>query len=158
LCSWERWFLFLFFTSCLCVLCFLVSTLEIIYTWGSSIKPSTIASTFVVFKLCSCLCVGYITTHLKPFANSILQAFHVRLQNFNNLNLWASHLFQVWSFKDLAFTHFGIHLILPWIHSLNLLQFFSFVIFLFPFLFFFILWGQFTVQNLPCTYSLPIAV
>jgi len=123
---WERWLLFLLFTSCLCVLCFLVSTLEISYTSGSSIRPLTIASTFVVFTLCSCLCVGYITTHLKPFAHSILRTFHVWLQNSNNLDLWASHLFQVWSFKDLVFTHFGIHLIFPRIHSstLNLLQFF----------------------------------
>jgi len=67
-CFWERRFLFLLFTSHLFVLCFLVSTLEIIYTSGSIIRPSTIASTFVVFTLCLCLCVGYITTHLKPFA------------------------------------------------------------------------------------------
>jgi hypothetical protein len=77
---------------------------------------------------------------------NFIQTFHVWLQ--------------VWSFKDLAFTHFGIHLILPRIHSstLNLLQNIFFVIFLITFLFFFILWGQFTIHNLSCTYSLPIVV
>ncbi len=35
---------------------------------------------------------------------------------------------------------------------------FFLVIFLFPLLFFFILWGQFIVHNLPCTYNLPIVV